>query len=174
MRGRPRGQSLVEFAISGLVLVLLLGGAADLGRAFYYAVALQGAAREGARQAGYATDFGVAPANLPPNQVLTVVNRTLAGSGLSATLGTGCPSTTTGNGPYDGHFPDRAGSVLVYVCYQAPGAGTFSGYDPAQNYANGDVDVIVLMSYGLISGWFQGVAPGGFPIAANVHMPVQG
>ncbi len=174
MPARPRGQSLVEFAISGLVLVPLLAGAADLGRAFYYAVALQGAAREGARQAGYATDFGVAPANLPPNQVLTVVNRTLAGSGLSASLGTGCPSTSTGNGPYDGHFPEQPGNVLVYVCYEAPGAGVYAGYDPNQAYANGQVDVIVLMSYGLISGWFQGIAPHGLPIAANVHMPVQG
>ena len=174
MRARSRGQSLVEFAISGLVLVILLAGAADLGRAFYYAVALQGAAREGARQAGYATDFGVKPANLPPGEVLTVVNRTLAGSGLSASLGTGCPSATTGNGPYDGHFPDAPGSVLVYVCYQAAGDAAFSGYDPNQTYTDGQVDVIVLMSYGLISGWFQGIAPHGLPIAANVHMPVQG
>ena len=176
MRARSRGQSIVEFAVSGFVLVALLAGAADLGRAFYYSVALHAAAREGARQAGYAPQYGVPPSDLAPTQVVGVVNRTLAGAGLSATLGNGgnCPSTTTGNAPFDGRFPTQPGTVLVYVCYQRPGTSGYSSYDSAQTYANGDVDVIVLMSYGLISGWFQGLVPQGLPIAANVHMPVQG
>jgi TadE-like protein len=44
----PRGQSLVEFALVLPVLLLLLGGAVDLGRLFYAQVAISNAAKEGA------------------------------------------------------------------------------------------------------------------------------
>src|SRR5438105_13287475 len=50
-RRKQRGQSLVDFAISSTVLLLLAMGLIDLSRAFYFSVALQGAAREGARHA---------------------------------------------------------------------------------------------------------------------------
>src|SRR5258708_12616550 len=54
VRGRKqRGQSLVEFAISSTVLLLLAMGLIDLSRAFYFSVAMQGAAREGARHAAW-------------------------------------------------------------------------------------------------------------------------
>jgi hypothetical protein len=43
-----RGQSLVELAIVLPVLLLLLGGAIDLGRAFFARVAIENAAKEGA------------------------------------------------------------------------------------------------------------------------------
>jgi len=52
-RRKQRGQSLVEFAISSTVLLLLAMGLIDLSRAFYFSVALQGAAREGARHAAW-------------------------------------------------------------------------------------------------------------------------
>ena len=52
-RKRQRGQSLVEFAISSTVLLLLAMGLIDLSRAFYYSVSLQGAAREGARHGAW-------------------------------------------------------------------------------------------------------------------------
>src|SRR5258708_32629588 len=54
VRGRKqRGQSLVEFAISSTVLLLLAMGLIDLSRAFYFSVAMQGAAREGAPHAAW-------------------------------------------------------------------------------------------------------------------------
>jgi len=46
---RQRGQSLVEFALSSVVLLLLVGGLVDIGRAIYISEALSNAAREGAR-----------------------------------------------------------------------------------------------------------------------------
>src|SRR5207247_3028184 len=49
MRSGQRGQSTVEFGISAVVLIFILFGLIDLGRAFYFGVGLQGAAREGAR-----------------------------------------------------------------------------------------------------------------------------
>jgi len=44
---RPRGQSLVEFALVVPILLLIFAGAADLGRIFYTYVAIENAAKEG-------------------------------------------------------------------------------------------------------------------------------
>ncbi len=46
--GQRRGQSVVEFALVIPVMLLILAGAIDLGRAFYAYVAVQNAAKEGA------------------------------------------------------------------------------------------------------------------------------
>jgi hypothetical protein len=43
-----KGQSLVELALSFTLLLLLLGGAVDLGRAFFGFIAIRDAAQEGA------------------------------------------------------------------------------------------------------------------------------
>jgi len=46
-----RGQSLVELAISFMIIMFLLSGAVDLGRAFFTYVAIRDAAQEGATYA---------------------------------------------------------------------------------------------------------------------------
>jgi Flp pilus assembly protein TadG len=48
-----QGQSLVELALSLTLLLLLLGGAIDLGRMFFTYIALRDAAREGAIYGSY-------------------------------------------------------------------------------------------------------------------------
>lgn len=48
MRTRKKGQGIVEFAVILPILVLLVVGALELGRAFYLKIVLTGAAREGA------------------------------------------------------------------------------------------------------------------------------
>jgi hypothetical protein len=48
-RNRRRGQSLVEFAILLPLLVLIVFGVLDLGRAFFALITITNAAREGAR-----------------------------------------------------------------------------------------------------------------------------
>ena len=47
-RGRAVGQSVVEFALVVPIMLLILAGAIDLGRAFYAYVAVENAAKEGA------------------------------------------------------------------------------------------------------------------------------
>jgi Flp pilus assembly protein TadG len=49
------GQSLVEFALALPVLLLILLGLADFGRAFYYTTVIANAARFGAEYAAHAT-----------------------------------------------------------------------------------------------------------------------
>ena len=57
MRKSERGQSLIELALSFTILLILLAGVIDLGRAFYTFMALRDAAMEGAVYGGlYPTD----------------------------------------------------------------------------------------------------------------------
>jgi Flp pilus assembly protein TadG len=48
-----RGQALVEMALMSLPLFLIVLGASDLSRLFYYSTAVTNAAREGARHGAY-------------------------------------------------------------------------------------------------------------------------
>ncbi len=51
LRGETRGQALVEFSMVVLLLILIIVGVSDLGRAVFYSNSLSAAAREAARQA---------------------------------------------------------------------------------------------------------------------------
>src|SRR2546428_10471514 len=79
-RRRQGGQSLVEFAISSIVLLLLMMGLLDLSRAFYFAVNLQGAAREGARHGAWFNTAARANLFLDDADVMPAVNHGLAGA----------------------------------------------------------------------------------------------
>src|SRR6266849_9468029 len=81
-RRRQRGQSLVEFAISSTVLLLLAMGLIDLSRAFYFSVALQGAAREGARHGAWFNTAARQNNFLDDADVLTAVKQSLYGAGF--------------------------------------------------------------------------------------------
>src|SRR5436305_13513566 len=82
-RRRQRGQSLVEFAISSMVLLLLAMGLLDLSRAFYFSVSLQGAAREGARHGAWFNTASRENNYLDDADVMTAVREGLYGAGFS-------------------------------------------------------------------------------------------
>ena len=77
---RP-GQSMVEFALMGLVLFLLLMGVFDLGRSIYVYIAINNAAREGVRYASVLRDAG---SSGPPtcDEIKIRVHRFLSGVAL--------------------------------------------------------------------------------------------
>ncbi len=69
---REKGQSIVEVALLFPLLILLLMGVADLGRAYYAVVALKDAAEEGALYAA-----------IDPDNITEIQNRAVhASSGL--------------------------------------------------------------------------------------------
>jgi len=84
-RRRQRGQSLVEFAISSIVLLLLMMGLLDLSRAFYFAVNLDGAAREGARHGAWFSTNLRSNNYLDDNDIALAVNQALGGAGVVGT-----------------------------------------------------------------------------------------
>src|SRR5256714_9491319 len=104
-RRKRRAQSLVEFAISSTVLLLLSMGLIDLSRAFYYSVSLQGAAREGARHGAWFNTAARTNGFLDDAAVMTAVKQALYGAGftdpqINNVQQAGCliPTDSNGNG----------------------------------------------------------------------------
>src|SRR4051812_11393346 len=58
-RRRTKAQALVEFALLGTLLGMLLAGAVDLGRAYYTSIVVESMAGEGAAYAGLYPDRDV-------------------------------------------------------------------------------------------------------------------
>lgn len=201
MRGRrraQRGQSTVEFGAAAVVLLLLVFGLVDLGRVFYFDVALQGATREAARQATwfdsatgtnpslYDTDgWSGQPCGDPDPfpGIKESVDCNLSKSGLPPSVlqnpGTTCPLPADGNSTYnppydDSAYPTTLNAPVLYICYGAtPGADLTSA--PADNSFKGvDVNVILVMSFGFTSGLLSGVFGSSVHIVANTHMLVGG
>jgi len=183
--GRQRGQSLVEFAISSIVLLLLMMGLLDLSRAFYYAVSLQGAAREGARHGAWYNTTARYNNYLDDNDVMVAVNQSLQGAGLTGTLvtGAGCLAPTDGN-PYTNKpypasaFPSTPQAVNVYICYTPPNGGaavgTMASHPTDNSWRLGDVNVSLLMNFQLITPFIQNMFGNGINLAYNEHFTIQG
>src|SRR6267143_1394002 len=102
---RQRGQSLVEFAVSSIVLLLLLMGLLDLSRAFYYSVNIQGAAREGARHGAWFDTATRSNKYLDDDDIMLAVRQAMYGAGFDGTnlpvptqvKTAGCLAPTDGN-----------------------------------------------------------------------------
>jgi len=185
VRRRQRGQSLVEFAISSIVILLLMMGLLDLSRAFYFAVNLQGAAREGARHGAWFDTAGRYNPYLYDDPIMLAINQGLSGAGVSATdiKAGGCLSPTDGNGfnnrPYSAAaYPATVGSVNAYICYTYPGGslqlGTRGGPPPDNSWRLGDINVSLLMNFALITPLIQGIFGNGLKLAFNEHFTIQG
>jgi len=198
-RGRSQAaQSTVEFGAAAVVLILLLFGLIDLGRVFYFDVGLQGAVREGARHATwfdsqtgtnpflYDTDGWNGTPCGDPNPhpgIKESVDCSLSKSGLPISVlqnpGLTCPAPSDGNSnfnpPYDDSvYPSAVNAPSLFICYsQSPGLDVTSA--PTDNSMRGaDVNVILVMSFGFVSGLMQGVLGNSVHIVANTHMAVGG
>ena len=174
------GQSMVEFALSSVVLLLLVGGLVDIGRAIYINEALGNSAREGARHGVYFDPATRTHPYLDDAQIKAAVDAELGTISIPASIlknpGTTCPASTDGNAFHNPPFassayPSAANQPWLYICYNnTPGLDFTS---PATTQGQLDLNVIVLYAYGpltpLVSAQF-----GIFKIAANTHMTVQG
>jgi hypothetical protein len=102
---QQRSQALIEFSLVAPVLLLLLFGTIDIGRAVFYYDTLNHAAREGARLAARASN------QLPTNaDVLNVVTTQMVGAPVSEP----CPQ-----GPVTSSTPP-ANAAWLYVTEPAP------------------------------------------------------
>jgi TadE-like protein len=190
---RQRGQSLVEFAISSLVLILLLMGLLDLSRAFYYSVNIQGAAREGARHGAWFDTATRTNKYLYDDAVMLAVDQAMAGAGFDGLPGhlpvptqvksAGCLAPTDGNTlnnkPYSAAaVPPTTGRVYVYVCYTQPGGVFKTGTLPLapldSSYRLGDINVSIVMNFALVTPFIQNMFGNGIPLVFNEHFTIQG
>ncbi len=183
-RRKQRGQSLVEFAISSMVLLLLAMGLIDLSRAFYYSVNLQGAAREGARHGAWFNTASRANIYLDNTDVMQAVNQALAGAGLTATFvsSSGClipaDSNTANDKPYpQAAYPTTPQAVYAYICYTTPSGQQYGSWTTAptdNSWKLGDINVALLMRFQLITPLIQGLFGQGIDLAYNEHFTIQG
>jgi Flp pilus assembly protein TadG len=186
-RRKSRGQSLVEFAISSTVLLLLAMGLIDLSRAFYYSVNLQSAAREGARHGAWFNTAARANLFLDDADIMTAVSQSLYGAGFTPAQITqvttvGCLAPTDGNSAFDKPYPQSAypltaQTVNVYICYRDPSGnlyGTLASHPTDNSWRLGDVNVMILMNFRLITPLIQGLFGSGLDLAYNEHFTIQG
>ncbi len=175
-----RGQSLVEFALSSVVLLLLVGGLVDIGRGIYLSETFSNAAREGARQAAWFDAPNYRWPNLDDAAIKAAVDQELAAASLPASVlknpGTTCPAVADGNSyhnpPYSSaSYPATSAAPWLYICYANTAGLDYTS--PPINQGGVDVNVIVLYTYApltpLINSQF-----GTFRLAANQHFLVQG
>ena len=175
------GQSMVEFALSSVVLLLLVGGLVDIGRAVYISEVLSGAAREGVRHGVWFDAPRMAHTYLDDAQIKAAVDGMLTSNSLPASVlqnsTTPCPVPTDGNAqhnpPYaNSAYPPTANQTWLYICYDNNAALDYAAI-PATTLGQRDLNVIVLYTYGpltpVITAQF-----GTFHLAANMHMTVQG
>lgn len=195
-----RGQAATEFAISSIMLLLLVSGIVDLGRAYFYNVSMHGAAREGARHAAWFDPGTDSNPYLDDVDVLCAVNQNLAGSGYKATFPDGsnppCPvpggvnsypgnhsSCPSSSHPYNnppissGYYPAAVNTPTLYVCYASP-AGGYAGDFPSppgnNAYSQGDVLTILVMSLGVVTPLAQNLFSSGIGMVSYAHIAVQG
>jgi len=134
VRRRSRGQSLVEFAILSPVLLLLVAGMLDLGRAYYFEVLGTDAARDAARYAtGYAQTVG-APAGPGQTGICDLAKADLANDVASVS----CVYTTVlpaAGRPYypPGTYVPASGQALVVVACPARSNGCQGSADQTLN-----------------------------------------
>lgn len=112
-RGRRRGQSLVEFAITLPLLALLVAGTLELGRGYSFAIAASDAARDAARYVAGKTSAGNGP-GLPG--MCNIVTADLA----AVTSNVSCPVQVTHAPPFaagtDYTAPAPGQAVVVVYC----------------------------------------------------------
>jgi Flp pilus assembly protein TadG len=174
------GQSLVEFAVSSVVLLLLVGGLVDIGRSIFVSEAMSNAAREGARHGAWYDAPSLSHPYLDDADIKSAVDAELATISLPPSVlknpAATCPNPTDGNvshnPPYvSGAYPSTANQPWLYVCYNnTPGLDYMS---PATSLGQHDVNVIILMTYGPLTPLVKSQF-GVFQLAVNQHMTVQG
>lgn len=168
----------MEFALSAFVLVFLLLGLLDFGRAFYFGVRLQDAAREGARVgARYDPQLASHP-GLNDSSIGAAVTNVLSNSGITSAAvqnpTSTCPATVNGNTSYQPPFQDSAyppgpGQAYVYICYE-----NTPGLDPGSGTPLTKLNVIVLYRFGLVTGFLQNqLGPSGIEMSGQYQALVQ-
>jgi hypothetical protein len=171
---------MVEFALSSVVLLLLVGGLVDIGRAVFVSEVLSTAAREGARHGAWFDAPNLSHPYLYDAEIKATVDAQLATISLPASVlknpGATCPNPNDGNGYHNPPFPNSAypptaNTSWLYICYRNTSGVDYTA--PATTLGGQDINVIVLYTYGpltpLVGGQF-----GTFHLAANQHITVQG
>jgi Flp pilus assembly protein TadG len=180
---REAGQATVEFGISSILLLLIFLGLIDFSRVFYFDTGLHGAAREGARHGAWFDTPTRRNPYLYDAEIKTAVDQSLAGvTGVTPSVLAGnCPATADGN-PY--HNPPYVANAYppvgvynkpyLYICYNNDPNLDLVVAPTDNSYKLQDLNVILLINYGLATGFMQDQIGRNIPVAAYAHIIIQG
>src|SRR5256714_6886730 len=134
---RSRGQAIVETALLLPILMLLVMGTADLGRVFYYSIAVTNAAREAARQGTYFDPISNSNAYDTYDLVLAAARNEVPAD-VTLDYPTGSPSHCLTGSPssWRGHYPPQPHAGPAYISFPGndsqppPGHHTHPGQNP--------------------------------------------
>src|ERR1700682_978496 len=161
-----RGQAIVETALLLPVLMLLVMGTSDLGRVFYYSIAVTNAAREAARQGTYydpisgTNSFDTYSAVLAAAQKEVPSDVTLTAPAVSPShCLTGQPSS------WSVYYPSQPNTGFVFIC--------FDGNDAQTVAATQTIQVTILYNFEPVTPLASVVGASSVHVEASTIMQVQ-
>jgi Flp pilus assembly protein TadG len=164
-RGR-RGQAIVETALLLPILMFLTMGTADLGRIFYYSIAVTNAAREAARQGTYYDPISNSNAYDSYSAILATAQQEVP-SDVTLTTPTIAPSHCLTGSPstWSANYPTQPNTGYVYIC--------FDGLDSQTGAAQNTIKVTILYNFQPVTPFTDLVGASSVHVLASTFMQVQ-
>jgi Flp pilus assembly protein TadG len=148
------------------LLMLLVMGSADLGRVFYYSIAVTNAAREGARQGTYYDPTSNSNSYDSYSAVLQAVQREVP-SDVTLQLPTSAPQHCLTGAPssWAPYYPTQPNMGYVFIC--------FDDNETQTSAAVNTIQVLVLYNFAPVTPFAQFVGMAGVHVEAGTTMQVQ-
>jgi Flp pilus assembly protein TadG len=161
-----RGQAIVETALLLPILMLLVMGSADLGRVFYYSIAVTNAAREAARQGTYYDPLTNSNVYDSYAQVLATA-QTEVPSDVTLSLPASTPSHCLIGAPasWAPYYPTQPNSGYVFIC--------FDGNDSQVVPASQTIRVTILYNFSPVTPLADVVGASMIQVVSSTTMQVQ-
>jgi Flp pilus assembly protein TadG len=164
-----KGQALVETALLLPILMLLVMGSADLGRVFYYSIAVTNAAREAARQGTYYDPTANPPANTFDDyaDILAAAQQDVPAD-VTLILSTIAPLHCLTGPPssWSANYPSDPNTGYVYICFDQLD-------NPAPSSAATTIQVTILYNFQPITPLASVVGAASVHVEASTTMQVQ-
>jgi len=161
-----KGQAIVETALLLPILMLLVMGSADLGRVFYYAIAVTNSAREATRQGTYYDPISATNTYDTYAQVLAAAQKEVP-SDVMLSLPVSTPSHCLTGAPssWSIYYPTQPNAGYVFIC--------FDGNDSQATAATQTIQVTILYNFAPVTPLPQVVGATLIQVEASTAMQVQ-
>ena len=161
-----KGQAIVETALLLPLLMLLTMGSADLGRVFYYSIAVTNAAREADRQGTYYDPTTNNNSFDSYGQVLAAAQKEVPGD-VTLILPATSPSHCLTGQPssWSAYYPSQPSTGWVFIC--------FDGNDAQSTAATQTIQVTILYNFEPVTPLASVVGAGDVHVEASTVMQVQ-
>ena len=162
-----RGQAIVETALLLPILMLLVMGSADLGRVFYYSIAVTNAAREAARQGTYYDPLKNANSSAYYTQVLDAARQDVPHDVILSAPPTSPSHCLPAGSPavWRAYYPTDPNTGYVFVC--------FNNDEHALEPAATTVQVTILYNFAPVTPLAGVVGASLIQVEASTTMQVQ-